>query len=296
MSTRVAGAFAAMDISDGEIPHRRPSYTPAPPAAPSAAAAPSAVAATSAAHDTQAPPRSPDTKMAMPLSAESPGFAGSSLASSPIAASFPHSPKPHDQHAAVMSQASLLVRAASTELAHAELYAGAEFDGNVLTFRGFEGLCTLANKGEQGTTRALIYAGALKVYLRGLTSSDAGVQRGALKALLSITISEGPSLAAPSAAPNSRRPSSTPGSTEPQPTDISAILDSVLESVLETVLGMAFLPGSSRALQLLNTLAAQAACAHRLCHPQKYDSVLALVRIQADHADYYATSQVRDCP
>ena len=60
---------------------------------------------------------------------------------------------------------------------------------------------------------------------------------------------------------------------------------------METVLGMAFLPGSSQALQLLNTLAAQHPCASRLAQPPKFDSVLALVRIQAEHTDYHATAQ-----
>jgi hypothetical protein len=49
---------------------------------------------------------------------------------------------------------------------------------------------------------------------------------------------------------------------------------------------MAFLPGATQALQLLNTLAAQPHCAARLASPQKFDTVLALVRIQAEHRDY----------
>ena len=143
------------------------------------------------------------------------------------------------------------------------------------------------------TAPSLIAAGALKVYLRGLTSSDANVQRGALRALLAITLHAPPG----GHEAGQRRPSklgsvaqaSSSSSAGPSP-DVGTVLESVLESVLETVLGMAFLPGSAQALQLLTTLAAQNACAQRLSQPQKFDSVLALVRIQIEHGDFLAAT------
>ena len=179
------------------------------------------------------------------------------------------------------SQTTALVAAANAELALLEQHEhAAASDGASATCHShFDELVGLAELGTN--TSLLIGAGALPVFLVGLTSGVSSVQRGALRALLAITLNAPPTPRRPSSRGSPPALTATPsggGSADDpltgaacdglpslSPSKSARVADSTLEMVLESVLGMAFQPGSAQpALQLLHTLAAQEHCAARL--------------------------------